>query len=66
MATEVTVWVDDVGKYWPTEQQADRSNLKLAIAGALPSNQAHADKFADVLVQNWSAIKPVLVAFKQA
>ena len=66
MATQVTVWQDNQGNYWPTEALAKKADLKVDIANALPANQAKADVFAEVLVENWNAIKPVLIAYQQA
>ena len=65
MATQVTVWQDSQGNYWPTEGLAKKADLKVDIANALPSSQSARNKFAEVLVENWNVIKPVLVAYNQ-
>ena len=64
MATQVTLWQDKSGDIHPTENAAKRGDFIFDLAAAMPPWFAKRAQFAELLVDNFDALKAVIKQYK--
>ena len=64
MATQVTRWIDKAGALHATENAAKRGDFAYVLAAAMPPGFAQRAQFAELLVDNFDALKAVIKQYK--
>jgi len=64
MATQVTRWIDKSGVLHATENAAKRGDFIFDLAAAMPPGFAKKVEFAQLLVDNFDALKAVIKQYK--